>query len=103
MKDKSIKLKLNPKKFITVVLFGIGLISCLNLGIKVTATNYLSTNEKIAYIEVLVKNGDSLWNLTETYYNGSDDIRKVIYQVKKMNNLTNVNLIPGQMLRIPKY
>jgi len=49
---------------------------------------------------VVVKEGDTLWGLAEKY--GPDqDIRKTVYEIKKINNLTGKYLKPGQLLIIP--
>jgi hypothetical protein len=59
-----------------------------------------STNESL-WIEVEVKHGDTIWKLVDRYYEGDEDVRKIIYEVKEINNLESSVITPRQILRIP--
>ena len=50
---------------------------------------------------VIVKNGDTLWNLAKKYYGTKTDLRKVIYEIKEINNMSNSDIRPGQQIKIP--
>ena len=102
MKNRGKKVKLNLKRLRTSILFVLAFILCLTLGLKVTAANFTETKGSPAYVEVKVKSGDSLWALTETYYKGNEDIRKIIYRIKEINKLENAEIIPGQLVKIPQ-
>jgi len=54
-----------------------------------------------SYTEVVVKKGDTLWDLAEKHSSKNQDIRKTIYEIKKLNNLTEPYLKPGDLLIIP--
>lgn len=56
-----------------------------------------------SYIEVLVKKGDTIWHLAKKYNESKKDIRQVIYEIRKINNLSNVNIVPGQIILIPRF
>ncbi|ATW24253.1 LysM peptidoglycan-binding domain-containing protein [Candidatus Formimonas warabiya] len=103
MRIKHKKYRLNLNKLLTAGLFLFVCAGCLSLGLKVAAANFYSASGKTAYIEVIVKSGDSLWDLTEKHYTGKDDIRRIIYEVKKMNDLPSANLVPGQIIKLPQY
>lgn len=65
-------------------------------------SNTLTNQTKnIEIEEVIVKNGDTLWNLARQYYDSKTDLRKVIHEIKDINDLTNSNLKPGQKIKIP--
>ncbi len=52
--------------------------------------------------QVIVKDGDNLWQLSKEYQpNYKGDIRKAIYEIKKINGLKGSELQPGQILLIP--
>ena len=52
--------------------------------------------------EVLVKAGDSLWNIAKGIPGGENsDIRKLVYEIRKVNGLSTSTLVPGQVLIIP--
>ncbi len=101
---KNIKI-VNMKKFIRsiIIVFGI-VIAIIFFGTKET----LSHNEKeqINYESIYVTQGDTLWNIatdqqkTNPYYQNKD-VRFVVSEIRKINNLSNANLKIGQELRIP--
>lgn len=51
--------------------------------------------------------GDTLWTIAKrerknNKYYQDKDIREIIYDLKKINNLSNSDLIEGQEIKIPK-
>lgn len=53
-----------------------------------------------AYKVVRVYKGDTLWEIAGKYNKG-DDIRRYIYEIKKVNNLSNSEIHIGEYLLIP--
>ncbi|WP_336772007.1 LysM peptidoglycan-binding domain-containing protein [Paenibacillus sp. MMO-58] len=51
---------------------------------------------------VIVTAGDTLWGIADRFTEGSKDIRQYIYKIKERNQLSSVELRPGQVLIIPK-
>lgn len=102
MKIKGKRIRFNLNKLRASLLFGLAFIICLSLGLKATAANYTEIKGYPAYVEVIVKSGDSIWELTETYYKGNEDIRKIIFRIKELNKLENAKIIPGQIIKIPQ-
>ncbi|CAM3429830.1 LysM peptidoglycan-binding domain-containing protein [Paenibacillus lupini] len=51
---------------------------------------------------VVVTAGDTLWGIADRYLDGSKDIRKYIYKIKERNQLSTVELKPGQVIIIPQ-
>ena len=45
--------------------------------------------------------GDTLWSIAEKHMDDSKDIRKFIYEIKKLNNVSADTLTAGQKLMIP--
>ena len=60
----------------------------------------VSGNNKSDYVKVVVYPGDTLWNIAQKY-GSDDDIRKTIFQIRKVNNLGSPIIQPGQELLIP--
>lgn len=64
-----------------------------------TSNAYLHTN---LYDEVIVRQGDDVWNIAKRYVGDKEDIRELISVINKINNLdNNSRVFPGQKLRIP--
>lgn len=57
-------------------------------------------NKKIEQNTIIVKSGDTLWDIAKSE-NYNIDIREYIYQIRKINKLNDANLIPGQRLILP--
>ncbi len=64
-------------------------------------TNIVEGVEKSNYIEIEVKNGDTLWNLAKTFCPKNQDIRKSIYEINNFNQLASSEIYPGQIIKIP--
>lgn len=91
----------NKRKFIrSLVVLG-GLIILILLGMSNT---YSKT--EVAYKEDYILEGDTLWSVAEEQtqtneYYKNKDIRDVVYEIKKLNNIENGNLDIGQKIVIP--
>lgn len=91
----------NKKKFIRSIIILVGLIILMLLGINNT---YSKT--EISYKEDYILKGDTLWSIAENERNTNEyyknkDIREVMYEIRKINNLQNENLTIGQKILIP--
>lgn len=71
------------------------------LNISMVCTAMAGGTEKNHYIEVKVRSGDTLWELAKDYSQPQQDVRKLIYEIREVNNLTCVDLKPGQTIKIP--
>lgn len=73
----------------------------ITLSIGFIATNANSSKD-IEFIQVNVKPGESLWILADRYGNNKIDLRRYIYEIKKINNINDI-IYPGQIIEIPIY
>ena len=94
----------DKKKFLRAILIIVGFIFIINLFF---ANRTFSTQEK-SKKTIYVANGDTLWSIAKaeqlenSYYEGKD-VRDIIYDIKKVNNLSSANLKVNQALEIPTY
>lgn len=91
----------NKKKFIRSLIVLAGLIILLLLGVNNT---YSKT--EISYKENYILKGDTLWSIAEheidtNEYYKNKDVRDIVYEIKKINNLEDGNLTIGQKIIIP--
>lgn len=84
----------NKKKFLAFII--LSLVSLFSAFYSNAAYGYRDT----AYETVNVRQGDTLWSIANQY-NKNEDIRKYIYEVKKINNLTSNVIYAGTQLKLP--
>lgn len=95
MKVNKKKFVLKNKKRFLVFLACIGIIFMSALSV-VNAYSY----KEITPVNVVVREGDTLWEIAEKYGDGGD-IRKYIYEIKKLNNMKDSEIIAGMVLQVP--
>lgn len=94
----------DKKKFVRMIILIIGIISIS----FICFSNISFSKGEVKTKTIYVSSGDTLWTIAEyeqennTYYDNKD-IREIVYEIKKLNNIdNNSNLITGQKLVI-KY
>ena len=92
----------NKKKFVRSLIVIVVLILIGLLGIQKTYCK-----AKIGYKEDYIVEGDTLWSIAQNEINTNEyyknkDIREVMYEIKKINNLENGKLIIGKKIIIPQ-
>jgi len=85
----------NKRRFFTLIAI---IIVSLILGISATTIAY--GDKETSFKEVTVRSGDTLWSIAEKY-NKNEDIRKYIYEIKKINNLKTSDIYAGDTLILP--
>lgn len=89
----------NKKRFIIIICVLISVI--ISTTVLVTRRPEGKSNE--VYQEHLVKYGDTLWDIATDITDGSKDIRRVIFEIKKINDLSTPDLCVGQLIKLPTY
>lgn len=99
------KLKIvNVKKFVTSII--ILAMAIILMFIVFSGSVYSKTELK--YKAEFISSGDTLWNIAKQekdeneYYSGKD-IRYIVYDIQKINNISNQNLKDGQEILIPTF
>lgn len=93
----------NVKKFIRSILIIMGIIFCLTLFISKTTLSH----GEIEYKTIYVSEGDTLWNIAKSnqinngYYKDKD-VRYIVNDLIKINNLKNSIITINQQLKVPK-
>ncbi len=92
----------NIKKFIRSILIILGIIFCLTLFISHGSLSHKETEYKTIY----VSEGDTLWNIAKSNQLNNDyykdkDVRYIINDLMKINNLNSSNINIDQELLIP--
>ncbi|MGN9164099.1 cell division suppressor protein YneA [Tissierellaceae bacterium HCP3S3_D8] len=53
------------------------------------------------FCEVRISEGDTLWNIALEYMPPRYDVRKMVYRIKKFNDLDTSYIFPGDTIKIP--
>ncbi|MGF7185947.1 LysM repeat protein [Desulfitispora alkaliphila] len=87
-----VKWKFNWKRICIVVIV---------VSFMLTPVVFALSSEKDSLTKtIVVKQGDTLWNIVREQYPYSKDIRKNIYEVRKLNYIDQ-HIYPGQEIIIP--
>lgn len=71
------------------------------LSVIITLNGNVYGYKEPTFKTVMVKGGDTLWNIAKCNYNDQGDIRKNIYEIKKINHLDSSEIFEGTQLLIP--
>lgn len=95
------KKRINYKKGLlkTSLMLILTLFMTLSIGFLSSSAN---TNDETCFMQVNVKPGDNLWLIADRYDNNKIDLRKLIYEIKCINNIDDI-IYPGQVLKVPIY
>lgn len=84
------------------------MVSCLIIiGIFVSGINFITGSyttlalEKPSYTEVTISYGDTLWDIADEYKSNDTDIRRAVYEICEINNISASDLVPGMVIKIP--
>jgi len=88
----------NKRRFIIVIAIVVSII-CSTLIIATTRTKGYSEPR---YVSVVVEPGDTLWDIVCGYYGNGVDIRKMISNIRKNNDMDTSELRIGQIIMIPE-
>lgn len=93
---------INPRRFFIFLTFVFMLISII-LFIFINSTKAHSSIYEVKYKEYYILEGDNLWDISSRNIPEGYDIRKMIYEIKKLNNMETGYIYPGDIIKIPIY
>ncbi len=62
-----------------------------------------SSLTKYTPMEIEIEAGDSLWNIACEYGPSNIDVRKIVYDICQLNDISADKIYPGQKILIPDY
>lgn len=80
-----------------ILIFVLIIIISLNIVSFVAATE----KDSAKYIEYTVVTGDTIWYIAKNNNYIKKDIREVVWEIQKINNVEDSLIYPGQTLKIP--
>ncbi len=91
------KKRWNPRNliiFLSIILLTAGAINIF------AGTSPTEAAANKTYIPMIVHEGDNLWNIAVSRVPDQDP-RKSVQEIMEINNLADVNIVPGQVLEVP--
>jgi hypothetical protein len=92
----------NPRRFFTFLTFVFLLISII-IFVFINSTKAHSSIYETRYRDYYVHEGDNLWDISSRNIPEGYDIRKMIYEIKELNNIETGYIYPGDTIKIPIY
>ena len=75
---------------------------CMTLILFVVKNNaYGSSSSNVNYIEVEIKEGNTLWSVALKYMPKNYDVREMVFDIKKFNKIESSFIYPGDIIKIP--
>lgn len=99
---------MHSKKIVIVNKFRFTLfLSIITLVLALVLNNLLgiafaSSNTYNDYNKVFIEEGDSLWNIAKENNPNGEDVRKIVYEIREINNIENEWIKPGDVIKIPR-
>ena len=69
--------------------------------IFVSNNKVYSSTYKENFIEILVEEGDTLWNIALKNMPEKYDVRKMVYEIMEFNQMKDAYIYPGDLVKIP--
>lgn len=91
-----------PRRFFLFLTFVL-LLTSIVLFIFLNSTKAHSSIFKAKYKEHYILDGDNLWNISLKYKPKGYDIRKMIFEIKELNNIDTGYIYPGETIKVPIY
>ena len=57
---------------------------------------------EVSYVTVTVQSGDTLWTIAKEHF-PEEDPRDVIYEIRKINDISNYTIYAGEDILLPAY
>ena len=86
------------KKYLYIILL---LLTTLNLYTVFAYGKPEFKNKAIIVERVVVKPGDTLWEIAQKSNSDNSDIREYIYEIKRKNTIENSTITPGDTILVP--
>jgi nucleoid-associated protein YgaU len=86
---------------VVVLLTAIVMTTVLLLATTVGASGTAAAGEPVQHGTHLVVGGDTLWDIAAEHTAPGEDVRRVVYEIQRLNGLDGSVILPGQVLQVP--
>lgn len=100
MRKKQIRIA-NKKRF-TIFLSSVFVIAALVFN-SIAKLNLAYSSDFKNYTEMAIISGDTLWDIAKRNNPYNQDVRRVVHEIMKINNMKSAELKVGSVIKIPTY
>ena len=68
-----------------------------------SASHAEAADTTVTYAQVVIQDGDTLWDIAGSYNPEKTDLRPVIHDIYDINGISDGEIHPGDVLLIPVY
>ena len=90
----------NRFKFMRFIIILVSLVLIIILFFQKRNKAYSSLYEE-QYIEIEITKGDTIWDIAREFMPKEYDIRKMVFEIKEINNMDNAKIYPGDSVKVP--
>ncbi len=102
MREKKSKYRLKSRfRFTIFVIFM--MLMLVSVSNTILGINDASSLTKPEYASIQIEDGDTLWDLASEYNQDGKDIRKFVYEICELNEISADSIYPGLNILIPIY
>jgi LysM repeat protein len=92
----------DSKRFFVFITFLFVIFSLL-ISLIITLPRVHSSIQEQKFEEYHVADGDSLWNISLKYLPKDYDVRKMIFEIRELNDMEDSYIYAGETIKIPIY
>ncbi|MGL4485173.1 MAG: LysM peptidoglycan-binding domain-containing protein [Anaerovoracaceae bacterium] len=96
------KYRLANRKRFGIFISTVMLVLSIGIFAGLSFTNSAAADTVPKSISVEVNTGDTIWDYAAEYLPDNIDLRDGVFMIKEANNLSTVELTPGQTIKIPE-
>ncbi|MDD3168594.1 MAG: LysM peptidoglycan-binding domain-containing protein [Eubacteriales bacterium] len=90
-------------KFRFTLFLTIAMVALISITGTMIGANQAESLTKPTYSEIIIQSGDTLWNLAQEFGPDDKDVRQIVYEICKLNDISADSIYPGQEILIPVY
>ncbi len=90
-------------KFRFTLFVTVAFLIIISISGALTGNDRAESLTKPVYSQIVIESGDTLWDLAQEFGPAGKDVREVVYEICRINDISADSIYPGQTILIPAY